>query len=97
MHYFSFSFHSLSQSNPVPSTLSVDYYLDEPDFDDHGPLEAYHNDINDLQLQQLNTWLLQVRVPFRDKDVYKSKFQRFNETRKFLFFSFFSPLNSVFF
>ncbi len=60
----------------------MDYYLHEPDFDDSAPLEAYHNDINELQLQQLNGWLLQIRVPLRQKDLYKSTFQRFSETRK---------------
>ncbi|CAF4774758.1 unnamed protein product [Rotaria sp. Silwood1] len=62
-------------------SIPVDYYLHEPDFDDSAPLEAYHNDINELQLQQLNGWLLQIRVPLRQKDLYKSTFQRFSETR----------------
>ncbi|CAF3952112.1 unnamed protein product [Rotaria sp. Silwood2] len=66
------------KAQPVP----VDYYIHEPDSDDSAPLEAYHNDINELQLQQLNGWLLQIRVPLRQKDLYKSTFQRFSETRK---------------
>ena len=60
----------------------MDYYLHEPDLDDQAPLEAYHNDIKELQLQQLNGWLLQIRVPFRDKDFYKTKFQSFTDKRK---------------
>ena len=60
----------------------MDYYLHEPDFDDHTPLESYHSEINELQLQQLNGWLLQIRVPLRHKDLYKSTFQRLSETRK---------------
>ncbi len=60
----------------------MDYYLHEPDYDDSAPLEAYHNDINELQLQQLNGWSLLIRVPLRQKDLYKSTFQRFSETRK---------------
>ncbi|CAF1145777.1 unnamed protein product [Adineta steineri] len=59
----------------------LDYYLHEPDYDDSAPLEAYHNDINELQLQQLNGWSLQIRLPLRQKDLYKSTFQRFSETR----------------
>ncbi|CAF0951150.1 unnamed protein product [Adineta ricciae] len=66
------------QSIPPPP---LDYYLHEPDYDDSAPLEPYHNDINELQLQQLNGWLLQIRVPLRQKDLYKSTFQRFSETR----------------
>ncbi|CAF3630972.1 unnamed protein product [Rotaria sordida] len=69
--------HRLEKVQSVP----IDYYLHEPDFDDSAPLEAYHNDINELQLQQLNGWLLQIRVPLRQKDLYKSTFQRFSETR----------------
>ena len=61
--------------------MSVDYYLHEPDFDDSAPLEPYHNDIHELQLQQLNGWLLQIRVPLRQKDLYMSTFQKFSETR----------------
>ncbi|CAF0957517.1 unnamed protein product [Adineta steineri] len=60
---------------------SVDYYLHEPDLDDSAPLDAYHSDINEIQLQQTNGWLLQIRVPLRQKDLYKSTFQRFSETR----------------
>ncbi|UJR30555.1 hypothetical protein I4U23_018084 [Adineta vaga] len=67
-----------SLSPPIPP---LDYYLHEPDYEDSAPLEAYHNDINELQLQQLNGWLLQIRVPLRQKDLYKSTFQRFSETR----------------
>ena len=62
----------------------MDYYLHEPDYDDSAPLEAYHNDISELQLQQLSGWLLQIRSPFRQKDLYKSTFQRFSDKRKSL-------------
>ena len=60
----------------------LDYFLHEPDLDDSAPLEAYHHDILELQLQQVNGWLMQIRVPLRQKDLYKSTFQRFSETRK---------------
>ncbi|CAF0777078.1 unnamed protein product [Rotaria sordida] len=71
----------VDESQEKVQSLSLDYYLHEPDYDDSAPLESYHNDINDLQLQQLNGWLLQIRVPLRQKDLYKSTFQRFSETR----------------
>jgi len=61
----------------------VDYYLHEPDLDDSAPLEAYHSDIDEFQLQETKGWLLQIRVPLRQKDLYKSTFQRFSETRKY--------------
>ncbi|CAM4953029.1 unnamed protein product [Rotaria socialis] len=67
--------HENAQSAPL------DYYLHEPDLDDSAPLEPYHSDINELQSQQLNGWPLQIRVPLRQKDLYKSTFQRFSETR----------------
>ncbi|CAM4843450.1 unnamed protein product [Rotaria magnacalcarata] len=69
------------ESKEKVQSLPLDYYLHEPDYDDSAPLESYHNDINDLQLQQLNGWLLLVRVPLRQKDLYKSTFQRFSEAR----------------
>ncbi|CAF0742220.1 unnamed protein product [Didymodactylos carnosus] len=64
---------SASRASPPP------IYLYEEN--DGLPLEAYHNDINDLQLQQLNGWLLHIRTPLRQKDLYKSTFQRISETR----------------
>ncbi|CAF1609036.1 unnamed protein product [Rotaria magnacalcarata] len=67
--------HENAQSAPL------DYYLHEPDSDDSAPLEPYHSDINELQSQQLNGWPLQIRMPLRQKDLYKSTFQRFSETR----------------
>ena len=42
----------------------------------------------------LSGWLLQIRVPFRDKDFYKTKFQSFTDKRKTIFS--FSPSNSTF-
>ncbi|CAF3505207.1 unnamed protein product [Rotaria sp. Silwood1] len=71
----------VDESQEKVQSLPLDYYLHEPDYDDSAPLEPYHNDINELQLQQLNGWLLQIRVPLRQKDLYKSTFQRFSETR----------------
>ncbi|CAF2512245.1 unnamed protein product [Rotaria sp. Silwood2] len=71
----------INEQKEKAQSLPLDYYLHEPDYDDSAPLEPYHNDINELQLQQLNGWLLQIRVPLRQKDLYKSTFQRFSETR----------------
>lgn len=59
----------------------MDYYLHEPDLDDSAPLESFHNEIDELQRQQSNIWPVQIRVPLRQKDLYKSTFQRFSETR----------------
>ncbi len=70
---------------PPPPPPPLDYYLHEPDLDDSAPLEAYHNDIHELHSQQVNGWLLQIRTPIRQKDIYKSTFQRFSETRKRVF------------
>ncbi|CAF1006848.1 unnamed protein product [Didymodactylos carnosus] len=72
---------SIPQTDKVPTspTSPPPIYLYEED--DGLPLEPYHNDINELQLQQLNGWLLYVRTPLRQKDLYKSTFQRISETR----------------
>ncbi|UJR16023.1 hypothetical protein I4U23_002937 [Adineta vaga] len=64
-----------------PPSPPLDYYLHEPDIDDSAPLEAYHIEIEQLQTEQPNGWKLQIRVPLRQKDLYKSTFQRFSETR----------------
>ncbi|CAF1673720.1 unnamed protein product, partial [Adineta ricciae] len=73
------------QQEPVrqekPPSPPLDYYLHEPDIDDSAPLDAYHIEIEQLQAEQPNGWLLQIRVPLRQKDLYKSTFQRFSETR----------------
>ena len=74
-----FSFFKENSIRPAEPTL--DYYLHEPDFDDSAPLESYHSDIHELQEQQTNGWLVQIRMPLRDKDLYLSTFQRFSEQR----------------
>lgn len=77
----------LLQQDKVQSP-TLDYYLHEPDLDDSAPLESFHNEIDELQRQQSNIWPVQIRVPLRQKDLYKSTFQRFSETRKSNQFSF---------